>query len=271
MTGAGMPAVQRVALGLEYDGTAYNGWQTQPHAPNVQDCVDRALTQVANEAVACVAAGRTDTGVHARGQVVHFDSHAERSARAWVLGLNSHLPDDIAVQWARAVPPEFHARYSASSRWYRYRLLNQPVRSPLERQRAWWLHRPLDLDAMRAAAGHLLGEHDFSAFRAAACQARTAVRELSRIEIQQHGPVIHIDCEANAFLHHMVRNIVGTLVHVGRGEERPEWVHRLLLARDRRLSGMTAPACGLTLMAVRYPPELGLPEGGPPPPLAVRR
>lgn len=268
---SGSAPARRIALGLEYDGTAYNGWQTQPHAPSIQDRVDAALSQVADHAVACVAAGRTDTGVHARGQVVHFDSPARRGARAWILGLNSLLPDDIAAQWVREVPADFHARYSAIRRWYRYRVLNQPLRSPLERHRAWWVHRPLDLAAMQAAASELLGEHDFSAFRAAACQSRTAVRALYRLDLQRHGPVIHIDCEANAFLHHMVRNIVGTLVRVGRGERDPGWVRRLLAARDRRLSGMTAPACGLTLMAVRYPPRFGLPEGGPPPPFAAPR
>ncbi|MDJ0929283.1 MAG: tRNA pseudouridine(38-40) synthase TruA [Gammaproteobacteria bacterium] len=252
----------RVALGVEYDGTAYNGWQTQPHTPNVQDTLTAALGIVAAEAVTCTAAGRTDTGVHATAQVVHFDSASERAPRSWVLGLNSNLPDDIAVQWARPVSDDFHARYSATARAYSYRILNQPARSALARHRAWWVHRRLNERAMVEAAATLLGEHDFSAFRAAACQARTPVRRLTRLTVERHGREILVECEANAFLHHMVRNIVGTLVYVGRGEASPDWVGRLLAGRDRRLSGMTAPPWGLTLTAVHYPAEFNLPVPG---------
>lgn len=254
--------MSRVALGVEYDGTAYNGWQTQPHSPSIQDALTVALSTVAAEPVGCTGAGRTDTGVHATGQVVHFDTASERAPRSWVLGLNSNLPDDIAVQWARPVSDEFHARYSATSREYRYRVLNQPVRPALERNRAWWVHRALDVQAMAEAAAALLGEHDFSAFRAAACQAKTPVRRLTRLTVQRQGREILIECEANAFLHHMVRNIVGTLVYVGRGEAAPDWIGRLLAGRDRRLSGMTAPPWGLTLTAVHYPAEFGLPSPG---------
>ena len=251
---------RRFALGIEYDGSGYCGWQTQPHAPSVQDALELALSRVADGSVATVAAGRTDTGVHATGQVIHFDSAAPRSPRAWLMGANSNLPGDIVVRWAVAAPPDFHARYSATGRCYRYVILNRAVRSALDRHRSWWIHGPLDVDSMRAAAAHLLGRHDFSAFRASACQAKGPVRELRRLAIERSGDRIVVVCEANAFLHHMVRNIVGSLVRVGRGEESPDWVARLLHARDRRLAGMTAPASGLTLTAVSYPERFALPR-----------
>lgn len=255
------PGMQRIALGVEYDGTAYAGWQTQPHAPAVQDALQAALTRVAQHPVRVVAAGRTDTGVHATGQVVHFDTAAARPQRAWVLGTNSLLPADVSVLWALPVPADFHARYAAVSREYRYRILIRAVRPALERDRCWWLRRPLDVDAMRAAARHLLGKHDFSAFRAAACQARSPVRELYRLDIGTQGPGIEFHVQANAFLHHMVRNIVGSLVKVGRGEATAAWLQELLQAGDRRLAGMTAPACGLTLSRVNYPPRFAIPPG----------
>lgn len=253
----------RVALGIEYDGTAYCGWQTQPHAPSVQDNVQAALSLVADEPVTCIAAGRTDTGVHATGQVIHFESRAERSGRAWVMGLNANLPADIAVRWARPVSQQFHARYSALWRSYRYRILNRPIRSALERNAAWWVYGAVDVAAMAQAAQLLLGQHDFSAFRAAACQAKTAIRTVFRLDVCREGELIVIDCQANAFLHHMVRNIVGSLMRVGQGEAEPAWVGRILAGRDRRLSGMTAPACGLTLNGVGYPPEFGVPPAQP--------
>lgn len=254
------PGLRRFAIGAEYDGTAYHGWQIQPHAPSVQEKLNLALSRVADEAIECVGAGRTDTGVHAAAQVLHFDTTAERSPRAWVLGLNSNLPDDINALWAAPVPADFHARYSAVSRTYGYRILNRPVRSALERHRAWWLRQPLDYEAMRMAAGHFLGEHDFSAFRAAACQSRTPVRDVTRLAIEREDSLVRIEITANAFLHHMVRNIVGTLVWIGRGEAGPDWVLELLAGRDRKLAGMTAPAAGLTLTAVDYPARLGLPS-----------
>ena len=246
---------------MEYDGTNFNGWQTQPHAPSIQDALNLALSAVADEKIQCVGAGRTDTGVHAVGQVAHFDTVAERPARSWILGINSNLPEDISVTWITAVPGDFHARYSATSRGYRYVILNRRYRSALERHRAWWVHQPLDMISMAAAAQHLVGEHDFSSFRAAACQAKTPVRELQRLDIRQDGDHIVIDCEANAFLHHMVRNIVGSLARVGRGEASPDWVAALLERRDRRLAGMTAPPWGLCLTHVRYPGELAIPAG----------
>ncbi|MGI9329239.1 MAG: tRNA pseudouridine(38-40) synthase TruA [Gammaproteobacteria bacterium] len=254
------PGLRRVAIGVEYDGTPYNGWQMQPHAPSIQDTLNDALSQVANETVSCVGAGRTDTGVHAAGQVAHFDTAAERTPRSWLLGLNSNLPSDISVQWAIAVSDDFHARYRATSRVYRYRILNQQARSALEHNRAWWVRQPLNVSAMRAAAGYFIGKHDFSAFRAAACQSKSPVRTLTRMELSQQGAMLCFEIEANAFLHHMVRNMLGTLVRVGRGEAEPVWVRDLLATRDRKLSGMTAPAAGLTLMAVRYPAIFGLPD-----------
>jgi len=250
---------RRYALRLEYDGTSYNGWQIQSHAPSIQQALNSALSTVADAPTTCTGAGRTDAGVHATAQVVHFDSRAERSPRSWLLGLNSNLPADINVHWVVPVPPDFHARYSALSRSYRYVILNRAVRSALRRHRAWWIREPLDTSRMMDAAVPLRGEHDFSAFRAAACQARTPWRDLHQLEIRPSGDEILIDCEANAFLHHMVRNIVGSLVAVGKGDEAPAWIGRLLERGDRRLSGMTAPACGLFLTGVRYPAELQLP------------
>lgn len=255
--------LRRVAIGVEYDGTSYNGWQMQPHAPSIQASLNDALSQVANETVACIGAGRTDTGVHASGQVAHFDTRAERTPRSWLLGLNSNLPPNISVQWAIAVPEEFHARYSATSRVYRYRILNRQARSALEHNRAWWVRQPLNVAAMRTAAEYFIGKHDFSAFRAAACQSKSPVRTLTRLEVRSEDAILSFEIEANAFLHHMVRNMLGTLVRIGRGEAEPVWVRDLLAARDRKLSGMTAPAAGLTLTAVRYPSVFGLPEVQP--------
>lgn len=249
----------RLALGLEYDGTGYNGWQIQPHAPSVQAVLNAAVSRVAAEDTNCVGAGRTDTGVHATAQVAHFDTGAARSPRQWVLGINSNLPDDVNVLWVTAVSCDFSARYSAVRRGYRYRLLNRPVRSALERHRAWWMREALDDAAMKRAAEHFLGEHDFSAFRAAACQSRTTTRHVYRLDIERHGDMVAFEIEANAFLHHMVRNIVGTLVRIGTGEAPPDWVAELLASRDRRLAGMTAPAMGLSLVSVRYPASFGLP------------
>jgi tRNA pseudouridine38-40 synthase len=250
---------RRVALGVEYDGAGFHGWQTQPHARNVQDVLQAALSRVADHPVEVVAAGRTDTGVHATGQVVHFETFAERSPHAWLLGVNTWLPADVAVQWVRDVPNDFHARYAAIGRSYRYTVLRAGARSALLRERAWWIHRPLDIGAMSAAASYLLGEHDFSAFRAAACQARRPWRHLRRVALLEEGECLHLEFTANAFLHHMVRNLVGALCRVGRGEEAPAWVAGVLAARDRRHAGITAPAQGLCLTAVEYPLRFALP------------
>lgn len=243
----------RVALGLEYDGTAYNGWQRQRTGHGVQERLEVALAAVANEPIEAVCAGRTDTGVHASGQVVHFDTTSQRSDRSWLLGANTNLPDDISVQWVAHVSDEFHARYSAIARSYQYRILNRLQRSALHRHRAWWVPVPLDVNAMREAATALVGQHDFSAFRAAGCQASTPVREITSLEIARDGPWITLDVTANAFLQHMVRNITGTLVAVGKGDEAPGWVADVLASRDRTAGGMAAPPHGLTLVSVEYP------------------
>ena len=232
----------RIALGIEYDGTSYNGWQRQKNGIGVQQRLEEALAMVANEAVEVVCAGRTDTGVHASGQVAHFDTSADRSERGWLLGANTNLPPDISVSWVQQVSDEFHARFSATSRSYRYVILNRLQRSALHRHRAWWVHQPLDEKIMHEAAQSLLGEHDFSAFRAAGC-----------------GDWVTLDVTANAFLMHMVRNITGTLVAIGQGEQPVGWISEVLGGRDRTLGGVTAPPHGLTLVAVDYPEVFGIP------------
>nr|WP_330385154.1 tRNA pseudouridine(38-40) synthase TruA [Woeseia oceani] len=249
----------RIAMGIEYDGTAYNGWQRQRTGLGVQELVEKALSKVANEAIETTCAGRTDTGVHATGQVVHFDTSAERESRGWLLGANSSLPNDVNVVWVQAVSDDFHARYTATGRRYRYLILNRLVRSSLFRHRAWWVYRPLDVARMSAAALQLIGEHDFSAFRAAGCQARTAVREVSSLRIHRHSDWLMIDIAANAFLQHMVRNISGLLVEIGTGDRDPAWATEVLESRDRTCGGVAAPAHGLSLVGVEYPAEFGLP------------
>lgn len=249
----------RLAIGIEYDGTRYCGWQRQEHATSVQALVEAALSRVAGEAVTANAAGRTDAGVHALGQVAHFDTAAVRPPRAWLLGTNSNLPPDVSVAWVVPVTADFDARYSAVARTYEYLILNSAARSALHHHRAWWLHGELDVAAMQAAAPLVLGEHDFSAFRAAQCQARSPRRDLQRLDVRRQGPFIRVSCRANAFLHHMVRNLVGSLVRIGRGEERPDWLREVLEGRDRRAAGMTASACGLYLARVHYPEACGIP------------
>lgn len=252
----------RVAVGLEYCGAAYRGWQSQQSGvPTIQARVENALGRVADHPVAVVCAGRTDAGVHAREQVVHFDTGAERSPRSWVLGANTGLPDDIALRWARVVSESFHARYSARARRYHYLILNRPVRPALDRQRVGWHYHPLDAERMHEAGQRLLGEHDFSSFRARDCQSRTPWRCLHELRVRREADRVLIEVEANAFLHHMVRNIVGVLTAVGRGEQPVDWVDEVLAARDRTRGGVTAPAAGLYLQAVRYPVEFDLPLG----------
>lgn len=249
----------RIALGIEYDGTAYNGWQRQRTGQGVQAFVEKALSVVAANPIEVTCAGRTDTGVHATAQVVHFDTQAERSNRGWLLGANSNLPADINVCWVQPVSDEFHARYSALARHYRYLILNRLVRSSLLRQRAWWVYEDLHVDRMQDAAKFLLGEHDFSAFRAAGCQARTSCREVTSLDVEREGDRISITISANAFLQHMVRNITGVLVAIGRGEQPPEWADKVLKSCDRTQAAVAAPAQGLTLIDVTYPTEFGLP------------
>ena len=249
----------RIALGIEYDGTDFLGWQRLSHGRSVQGVVESALAFVAAHPVEVVCAGRTDAGVHARCQVVHFDSESDRSERAWTLGTNSRLPPDVAVLWSREVAPEFHARYGARARRYRYTILNRPIRPAFAARYLSWERVPLDVDAMREAAQALIGEHDFSAFRTVACQARTASRNVHEIAIARDGEEVSIEIQANAFLHHMVRNIVGSLLPIGRGEASPAWLAELLEGRDRAKAGPTAPAEGLTFLAPRYPAEWKLP------------
>lgn len=249
----------RLAIGIEYDGSNYNGWQRQRVGSGVQAVLEKAASAVADEPVEITCAGRTDTGVHASGQVGHFDTEAKRSDRGWLLGINSALPDDVNLRWVKPVSDDFHARFSALSRSYRYRILNRLVRSSLERQRCWWFHAPLDADAMHEAGRELLGEHDFSAFRAAGCQANSATRELQFLRVRRDGDWITLDIRANAFLQHMVRNITGTLVSVGSGDNPASWVGDVLRSGDRKQGGITAPPQGLTLTHVEYPAEFRLP------------
>lgn len=249
----------RIALGVEYDGSRFCGWQTQPQGCAVQDAIERALAEVAAEPVATICAGRTDAGVHAVAQVVHFDTGAARPEMAWVRGVNALLPAACAVNWSHRVPDDFHARYSATARSYRYVLLNHPVRPAVDQARVGWFHLPLDLDQMRRAARLLLGEHDFSAFRSSECQARTPVRTLSRLDVSRHGDYIVFELSANAFLHHMVRNIVGCLVYVGKGKHPPEWLDEVLAGRDRARAAPTFEAAGLYLSRVQYDARWGLP------------
>lgn len=252
----------RVALGIEYDGTSYNGWQRQKTGSGVQQRVEKALSVVANHPVEVICAGRTDTGVHATGQVVHFDTDSQRSDRGWLLGANTNLPDDVSVTWVAPVSDDFHARFSATSRSYRYKILNRLQRSALHRNRAWWVYEPLEATLMHDAAQQLAGEHDFSAFRAAACQASTAVRTISQISVSRSGDWLTLDVTANAFLQHMVRNITGTLATVGLGEQEVDWVAEVLESRDRKVGGIAAPPHGLTLVGVGYPESFGLPTAG---------
>lgn len=249
----------RVALGIEYDGTAYVGWQRQKSGTGVQEIVEAAIAKVADQEIQTTCAGRTDAGVHASGQVVHFDSSAQRSDRNWLLGVNSALPDDINAAWARAVDDKFHARFSATSRTYRYLILNRLARSALHSRRAWWVYDELDATSMQQGADHLIGRHDFSAFRAAGCQAASALREITLLRVDRLGDWLILTVTANAFLQHMVRNIAGTLVAVGKGERPPEWARELLHRGDRKVAGITAPPQGLTLIGVVYPPKSGIP------------
>ncbi|MEN9705728.1 MAG: tRNA pseudouridine synthase [Pseudomonadota bacterium] len=250
----------RIAVGVEYDGPGLAGWQTQRDLPTVQGCLESALARVADAPVAIVGAGRTDAGVHARGQVAHFDTDARRSARSWVLGANTHLPPGIALRWAQEVPDHFHARYSAQWRCYRYIILNRSARPGLASGRVAFFHRPLDVQRMQDAVPHLLGEHDFSAFRSSECQANSPIRHLMDLQLRRVGDFIGMEVRANAFLHHMVRNIAGTLAAIGQGDRDPGWAAEVLASRDRRLNAATAPAEGLYFWSARYPDGFGLPD-----------
>lgn len=251
----------RIALGIEYHGAAFSGWQSQSHGNTVQDALEKALAAIADEPVRTICAGRTDAGVHALEQVVHFDTEVERPDSAWVRGVNAHLPPPVAVLWAQRVPAEFHARFSARARAYRYLLLNRPVRPALQNGSVGWFHAPLDLDAMRQAATCLLGEHDFTSFRAAECQAKSPVKNLYRADIARQGDLIVFDFRANAFLHHMIRNLVGSLVQVGKGKQPPAWLAEVLAARDRRQAARTFDAAGLYFAGAEYDPVWQLSAG----------
>ena len=258
-----MTETQRIAAGIEYNGADFCGWQMQSHGTRtVQQELEAALSVVADQPIRVTCAGRTDTGVHATGQVVHFDSTASRELKAWTMGVNAHLPADISVAWAKPVDTDFSARFSADRRSYRYVLFNRRARSAHLAGRVTWIHDDLDVEAMHEAAQVLLGENDFSAFRSAACQAEHARRYMASISVQRESDFIYFDLTANAFLHHMVRNIVGSLLEVGRRQQAVGWIAELLAQGDRRLAGITAPAEGLYLVAVRYPERYQLPPSG---------
>ena len=254
--------MKRIALGLQYDGSSWQGWQTQPHGRTVQDALEKALTSFCQQPIAMMCAGRTDAGVHATGQVVHFDTTAIREPFSWVRGVNALLPPSVAVRWSAEVEggeQGFHARFSATARTYHYLIYNHAVRSPLWERRAGWVFRPLEVEPMQRAAQALIGTHDFSAFRAAECQARTPVRSMHRVSVQRRDDLIIVTLRANAFLHHMVRNIVGSLIQVGNGNRPEMWMAELLASRERELAAPTFSPDGLYLAKVDYDARWGLP------------
>lgn len=256
----GAPPLQRVALGVSYDGRAYNGWQSQADGNTVQDQLEAALQLFATGLKpSTLCAGRTDAGVHGLMQVVHFDTPITREPLSWVRGTNRYLPRDIAVQWAQIVPREFHARASALTRRYTYILFAGRVRPTIDRARVGWVHRPVDIDAMRTAANYLTGTHDFSSFRAAQCQSHTPFKTLEPIKLHSRGAYVRLDFEANAFLHHMIRNIMGCLVDIGIGKQPPEWLKEVLAARSRNAASPTFSADGLFFLGPRYPAVFGVP------------
>jgi len=252
----------KYALGIEYSGSAYCGWQRQPHCESIQQNLEAALGFVADHPVELVCAGRTDAGVHAFEQVAHFETTAERSQRAWLLGTNCRLPRDIRLQWVTPVADDFHARFSARARAYRYIILNAEVPSAIFHDRVSWEIRPLDHALMHESAQVLVGEHDFSSFRAAGCQAKSASRNLHEISVVREGQLLYLDIKANAFLYHMVRNIAGSLIAVGKGEQDNAWFKQMFAARDRNLADVTAPAAGLYFLQAWYEPHFKLPTSG---------
>jgi tRNA pseudouridine38-40 synthase len=253
----------RLAMGIEYDGTAFRGWQVQGVVPTVQGCLERAVGRVANHPVSVHCAGRTDAGVHALEQVIHFDTHARRLDRSWVLGTNVNLPRDVRVRWAQPVSPDFHARFSATARHYRYLILTRDTGSALLRDRVAWFHHALDRERMGEAALALVGEHDFTSFRSIGCQARHAVRRVHYLEVGGNDALCEIRIGANGFLHHMVRNIAGVLMAIGRGDRPVSWAAEVLAARDRTTGGVTAPPGGLYFVRADYPPQFDLPRTAP--------
>jgi tRNA pseudouridine38-40 synthase len=250
----------RLALGISYNGEAYEGWQSQPSGRTVQDRLEAALTQFADQPISTVCAGRTDAGVHGLMQVVHFDTRLQREEFSWIRGTNRFLPADIAVQWAKPVPDAFHSRASAIARRYAYVVLESPVRPSIEAGRVGWVFRTLDAAAMQEAAALLIGQHDFSSFRAAACQARTPVKTMNRVAIARHGAYWRFEFEADAFLHHMIRNIMGCLLVIGQGQQPPQWMSQVLAARDRDAAAPTFSPDGLYFLGPVYGPEWNLPS-----------
>lgn len=256
---AASPCIQRWALGVEYDGSGFLGWQRQKDGRSVQDELERALGFVAGHSVELQCAGRTDAGVHATGQVIHLDTTARREGRNWLLGGNARLPASISLQWAHPVPAGFHARFSARGRRYRYLIANQPMRPAIQATGLAWWRYALDARCMHGAAQRFVGTHDFSSLRAAACQAKSAIKTVHAISVTRQGRYVILDVHANAFLHHMVRNIAGLLLPIGQGRRDAGWIDEVMAARDRRASGITAPAGGLYLVGVDYDPGFGLP------------
>lgn len=250
----------KIAACVEYDGTAYCGWQRLSHAPSVQAAVEKALSTIANQSIEVICAGRTDSGVHAVGQIIHFETNVVRTMTSWLRGANSNLPDDIALRWVKRVNDDFHARFSAYERQYRYIILNRKARPALQNKHVTWVFDPLDVNIMHQAAQCLLGEKDFSSFRASGCQARHAMREILSVRVARDDELIYIDIAANAFLHHMVRNIVGTLIEVGRGKRSVEQFANLIVLKDRNQAGMTAAAKGLYFVSVSYPEVFEIPK-----------
>lgn len=252
--------IKRIALAVRYDGAAYHGWQTQDNVPSVQTRVEKAISTVANHPVTITCAGRTDAGVHATGQVVHFNSDADRSERSWLFGVNSNLPPDISIIWAKEVEPDFHARFSATGRRYRYILFNQSVRPGILRSAVGWYYRPLDEQKMHEAAQHLLGKHDFSAYRGADCQSKSPERTMYSLKVERRGRMLMLEVHGNAFLLHMIRNIAGVLIEIGSGGRDPIWAKEVLESRDRRQGGVTIAPNGLYLVGVDYPEQYNLPQ-----------
>jgi tRNA pseudouridine38-40 synthase len=250
----------RIALGVEYAGNHFHGWQSQTGAPCVQIFVEKALSAVANHPLTVTAAGRTDSGVHATAQVIHIDTTAQREMRSWVHGANANLPNGISLLWAKPVDESFHARFSAQARHYRYIIFNRCIRPSVFATKVTWEYRHLDSARMQESANYLIGEHDFTAFRAVACQAKNPVRTISRLNIVRIGEYVIIDVSANAFLYHMVRNIAGMLIAVGCGKKSPDWAKCVLESRNRKIAGKTAPASGLYLCGVDYPPHYDFPK-----------
>ncbi|PKM12961.1 MAG: tRNA pseudouridine(38-40) synthase TruA [Gammaproteobacteria bacterium HGW-Gammaproteobacteria-3] len=248
----------RIVLGIEYDGSAFCGWQWQPQRRSVQAELEQALSKVADAPVTVICAGRTDAGVHAFEQVVHFDTNAERTPHAWLMGGNTHLSDDVRIIWVKPAVADFHARYSAIARFYRYIILNRPMKSALRRQQVTWCYNPLDAEKMHQAAQYLIGDHDFTSFRAQGCQSKSPCRIMHFIDVYRQRDQVIIDISANAFLHHMVRNIAGVLMAIGMGRQSVEWPRQLLDIRAREQGGVTAPPFGLYLGGVCYPERYGI-------------